>query len=95
MPAKTTNTTTKTNYNPTVTAFFENQKFGDGALLSATLDAKAFEAVQRHIQIGAKLLIRKSKKENKNGGSTYFLEVLPPQADTNFSSKKSSNSDDI
>lgn len=57
---------------------FENDKFGTGALLSANLNADGYEVIQRHLQIGSKLLIRKSTKLSKTGGNTYFLEVLPP-----------------
>ncbi len=75
-----TNTTGKKAFNPTITAMFENAKFGEGALLSANIDAKGFEVVQRQLQIGSKLLIRRSPKLSKNGGNTYFLEILPPMA---------------
>lgn len=60
--------------NTTVTAFWENEKFGEGALLSAEIDAKSFDALQS-AQIGNKFLL---KPVNKNGKTTYFLEILPP-----------------
>lgn len=69
-------------YNPTVTAMFRNEKFGDEALLSVDLDAKGFEAIQKHAQIGVKFLIKKAARLNKNGGATFYLEILPPLADT-------------
>lgn len=77
------NTTQKGNkkFNPTITALFENGKFGVGALLSANINAEGYEVIQRHLQIGSKLLVRKSPRLSKSGGETYFLEVLPPLAE--------------
>jgi len=72
---------TKKNFNPTVTALFTNAKFGEGGLLSAAIDAKGFAAVQQHLQIGSKLVVKKSARPNKNGDATYFLEILPPMGD--------------
>jgi len=65
-------------FNPTVTAMFQNAKFGDGSFLSAAIDAKGFEAIQRFMQIGSKLVLRKSKVKASTGNDTYFLEILPP-----------------
>ena len=72
------NTTKQAKYNPTITALFEDSRFGEGALKSAQINAEAFQAIQRHIQVGSSLLLRRSSKLNKNGNATYFLEVLPP-----------------
>ncbi len=93
MAANTTNTTKK--FNPTITAMFRNEKFGTDALLSANIDAKGFAVVQQQLQIGSKLLIRKSAKPSKNGGETYFLEILPPYegaANTNTRRTSTDNS---
>lgn len=78
--------TTKKQYNPSVTAFFDNPKFGEKdeagngmegtAFLSVAIDGDAFTTIQKHIQIGSRLLLRKSRKA---GSKAYFLEVLPPQ----------------
>lgn len=90
MPVNTTEK--KKSYNPTITAFFDAIKFGQKneagegipgtAFVSANIDAKAFEVIQKHIQIGSKLLLRQATRLNKNGGRTFYLEVLPPLADT-------------
>jgi len=85
----------KKNYNPTVTALFENEKFGEGSLLSAPLTAEGFEALQRHGGIGVKFVVKKSKKPNKNGSSTYFMEILPPQENSDKLARRSNNGDDI
>jgi hypothetical protein len=66
----------KKTYNVTVTALWDNEKFGEGALLSAEIDDKAFEAIQT-IEKGMKLLI---KPRERDGKTTYFMEVLPPYA---------------
>jgi hypothetical protein len=63
-------------FNPTVTAVFPNEKFGEGALLSAEIDAKAYDVLQQ-IEIGQKLLLKPSKKTTKSGETYYFMEVLP------------------
>lgn len=82
------NTNTGTNgkqFNPTVTAMFDAPNFANKALkgedgaafLSAPIDEKAISALD-FIEVGSKLLLKKSPKPNKNGGATYYLEVLPP-----------------
>jgi hypothetical protein len=72
-------------FNPTVTAMFDAPNFANKALkgedgaafLSAPIDDKAILALDQ-VQVGSKLLLKKSPKPNKNGGATYYLEVLPP-----------------
>lgn len=99
MPAKNTVTSTQgKQFNPTITAFFDAPKFskegGEGdAFLSANIDAKAFETIQKHVQLGTKLLLRKSPRLNKNGGRTFYLEVLPPLADSDrgYSNNRKTN----
>ncbi len=82
------NTNTGTNgkqFNPTVTAMFDAPNFANKALkgedgaafISSPIDEKALDAVNA-IELGSKLLLKKSPKPNKNGGATYYLEVLPP-----------------
>lgn len=111
MPAKTNQPAANgaaKKYNPTVTAFFDAPKFGkkdengqgiEGtAFVSTNIDAKAFETIQKHVQIGTKLLLRESARLNKNGGRTFYLEVLPPLADTSKlrgSSRSNSAAEDI
>lgn len=84
-------------FNPTITALFENSKFGEGALLSANIDAKGYEVIQRHLEIGSKLVVRKSPRLSKNGNTTYFLEVLPPLTENNNrkTSKRNTAEDEI
>jgi hypothetical protein len=75
-------------FNPTVTAMFDAPNFakkvfkesGDTegtAFLSSPIDDKGIAALD-HVQLGSKLLLVKSPKLNRNGGATYYLEVLPP-----------------
>ncbi len=79
------NTGTVKQFNPRVTAMFDSPSFAikalkgeDGAaFLSAPIDAKGIAAINT-VQLGSKLVLKKSDKLNKNGGSTYYLEVLPP-----------------
>lgn len=81
----------KKNYNPTITALFDAPKFGmkdengngiEGtAFVSANIDAKAYDILQKHVVIGTKLLVRQSPRLNKNGGRTFYMEVLPPLAE--------------
>lgn len=47
------------------------------AFTSAPINEEGFKNIQKHIQIGSKLLLRKAKNPNKNGGRTFYLEVLP------------------
>lgn len=76
-------------FNPTVTAFFDSPKWGNkafagednSAFLSASLDDKAIAELQ-NLRVGNKLLLRKSSKLNKNGGFTFYMEVIPPQDGT-------------
>lgn len=81
MPQKgnTTQNTTRKAFNPTLTALFENEKFGEGALLSVPIDNIGYENAQKYFKMGAKLLIRKAAKPNKNGGATYYAEILAPR----------------
>lgn len=81
----------KKEFNPTVTAFWENEKFGEGAMLSAELDAKAYDVLQ-NLQIGQKLLI---KPYSKGGKTTYFMEALPKFVKTKERPSQSPQSDDI
>lgn len=73
-------------FNPTVTAFFDSPKFAknvfgktdpDNAFLSMPLDDKAIEELQK-AKKGQRLLLARSARPNKNGGATFFLEILPP-----------------
>lgn len=80
-------TQSKKGFNPTITAFFDAPKFGikdengegieGSAFISAPIDNKAFETLQKHAAIGNKLLLRQARNLNKNGGRTFYLEVLP------------------
>lgn len=97
----------KKSYNPTITAFFAADNFGmkdpegnripNTAFVSANIDAKAFAEIQNHVQLGTKLLLRKAARLNKNGGETWFLEALPPLADSSKYKTRAQNnqSDDI
>lgn len=67
------NKNTEKKLNDTVTALWENEKFGEGALLSAEIDAKAYDVLQ-NVGIGQKFLI---KRVERNGKTTFFMEVLP------------------
>lgn len=99
MAIDNTNTTrTGKAFNPTVTALFENEKFGEGSLLSAAIDANGFKTIQQHIQIGSKLVVRRSKRLSKTGNVTYFMEVLPPLVESgnkNTARRSTSANDDI
>jgi hypothetical protein len=76
-------------FNPTVTVFFDSPKWAgkafsgedNAAYLSAVLDDKAIKEIQS-LREGNKLLLRKSSKLNKNGGFTYYMEVIRPQDGT-------------
>ena len=83
--------------NPSITAFFEAPKFATtdkvtgksmSAYISAMIDSNSFETIQRHVQIGSKLLIR--ARNNRSGGITRFLEVLPPQNDSQLRGNQAS-----
>lgn len=84
-------------FNPTVTALFANDKFGEGSLLSANLDAEGFANIQRHVQIGTKFVIKKSPRLSKSGNVTYFMEILPPLSteDNIRRARNTSGNDDI
>lgn len=95
----------KKSYNPTITAFFSAPKFGmkdkEGnripgtAFVSANIDAKAFAEIQNHVQLGTKLLLRKAARLNVNRGETWYLEALPPLADTGkYKTRAENNQDD-
>jgi len=45
------------------------------AFLSMPIDAKAFEVI-KNVKQGDKFLLRMSRNLNKNGGRTFFLEVI-------------------
>jgi hypothetical protein len=74
--------------NPTIVTFFPT-KNGNGNLVSASIDGKAYDTIQKSIQLGTNLLLKKAKdrdgntKKTKNGTEYYFLEVLPPRENTN------------
>jgi hypothetical protein len=73
-------------FNPTVTAFFDAPKWNNkafagednAAYLSAELDEKAIDEIQK-LKPGHKLLLRKTSKLNKLGGNTFYMEVIPPR----------------
>lgn len=65
------------------------------AFTSAALTADGFSVIQKNIQIGSRLLLRQSRKLNKNGGRTFFLEVLPADTNASFSGKTTSGDDGI
>lgn len=73
-----------TTFNPTVTAMFDAPKFANrafngeegAAFLSMPLDDQALTVI-KGVKAGEKLLLKKSTKPNKNGGATYYLEILP------------------
>lgn len=107
------NTKSNRKYNPTITAFFDAPKFSmkgeDGspiegtAFISTNIDSKAFEIIQKHVSVSTKLLLRQAVRLNKNGGRTFYLEVLPPMADNagykgnpgrNYKGNASANSED-
>lgn len=64
------------------------------AFSSAALTAEGFSVIQKNIQIGSRLLLRQSRKLNKNGGRTFFLEVLPADLNANTSGKSATTNDD-
>lgn len=81
----------KPKFNPTITALFENNKFGEGALLSTTLTDESINVIQKHVTTGAKLCIKRAKRLASNGSATYFLEVLPPiDKDERYQARKQS-----
>lgn len=95
----------KKSYNPTITAFFKADNFGmkdeegnripNTAFVSANIDDKAFGEIQKHVQLGTKLLLRKAARLNKLGGETWYLEALPPLANTGtYKSRAQNNQDD-
>ena len=61
------------------------------AFTSTQLDAGALSVIQ-NAKAGDRLLLRQSSKLNKNGGRTFFLEVLA--ADANYGGKSSTSSND-
>ncbi len=65
------------------------------AFTSAPLNADGFSVIQKNIQIGSRLLLRQSRKLNKNGGRTFFLEVLPADANASYGGKSATNDDGI
>jgi hypothetical protein len=65
------------------------------AFTSAALTADGFSVIQKNIQIGSRLLLRQSRKLNKNGGRTFFLEVLPADTNASFGGKTTINDDGI
>lgn len=67
--------------NVTITALFNNDKFGEGSLLSAEITGEAYDNMIKNVQIGTKLLIKKMISP-KTGKAVYFLEVLPQLAKT-------------
>lgn len=67
-----------TKLNPTITAMFDNEKFGYGSKISVPIDEKGFDVVQKNLTIGSRLLFKKSKSTTKEGNPVYFLEILPP-----------------
>lgn len=73
-------------YNATLTVAFPNDKFGEGALLSAELKAEDIA----NVTPGSKILIKKSKKQSVNGRSYFYVEILPPFGD----SKAAATADD-
>ncbi len=81
-------TTNKTYPNITVATMFPNEKFGKGALLSAEINGENFDAIQKQISIGNKLVLSPGKRKDgtpvttKNGEQVYFLKVFVPKADT-------------
>lgn len=65
------------------------------AFTSVPISADAFSIIQKHVQVGSRLLLRQSTKLNKNGGRTFFLEVLPADTNASFSGKTTSGDDGI
>jgi hypothetical protein len=53
------------------------------ALISGNINEEGFQNLQKHVQVGSRLLLRKSKNLNKNGGRTFFLEVLSEDSGRN------------
>ena len=93
MAINTPNKTKK--FNPTITRLFPNEKFGKGALKSATIDAEAFKTIQQSLEIGSSLVARKSPKLDKNGGEYFFLEILPPMTAGTQQRNRTQNDDSI
>lgn len=95
------NTKKTVKFNPTITAMFPNDKFGSGALLSAEINSKGFAEVQNHLQVGSKLVLRKSPKKTESGNDCYFLEILAPRdggvrtGGAGGGARKASVSDDV
>lgn len=83
------------NFNPTITALFRNEKFGDGSYLSADIDAKAYDTIMKSVAIGSKLLFKKSRKVTEKGTEYGFLEVLPPREGDVKPKRAKRDSDDI
>ena len=47
------------------------------AFRSAPIGEDDFQNIQKHLKVGSRLLLRKGSKPNKNGGRTFYLEILP------------------
>lgn len=92
------------NGNTTVTAFWSNDKFGEGAYLSAEITAESLSAINENLVEGTKLVLRPGVRKDgtpvvaKNGGQTFFLEILPPLSRNKSGGKKNTprgrNTDD-
>lgn len=91
MNTQTNKNTTKkdgTKFNTTISAFWENAAFGNGAFKSPPLNDKAKFAVEEllsYLEKGEQpaLVLRPGIKDGQplltaNGDQTYFLEILPP-----------------
>lgn len=66
---------------PLITRAYENVKFGEGSYLTNELDGEAYDTIQKHVQIGGRLVFKKRKTQD--GKPMFFVEVLPPREDSN------------
>lgn len=89
MPAQNANTKkTGKNFNPTFGVFFQDDRFGAGALVSAPIDEEKYQAIMKNLQLGSKLVIKHAK--SKSGKSVSFGEILPQ-----FTGKTQKDNSDI
>lgn len=63
----------KKKFNETITAMFNNERFGEGSYISRTLDKDVV------IKAGNSILFKVTDKMSSTGNRVAFLEVLPPK----------------